>query len=521
MKFDELKLDSRLQEGIRKAGFTDLMEVQEKSLVLTLEGRDVFAQSQTGTGKTAAFLITILELFIQNRFRNRQAVIIVPTRELAVQIENEAKILASATDIRVGSFFGGVGYAPQQKMLAEKIEIIVGTPGRLIDLSQSHNLDFKRTSILVIDEADRLFDMGFLPDLRRMLKRMPPRSHRMTMLFSATLNTRVWQLAWEYMNQPEEIIVNPEKLTVDEITQELYHVAKAEKINLLLGVLNKSRPESALIFTNTKQGAVELAQRLSHNGLQCQFIIGDLPQRRRLQTIGELKSGKLKFLVATDVAARGLHIEDLDMVVNYDLPEDPEAYVHRIGRTARAGRRGKAVSFACERFVYSLESIESLIGMKIPVLWAEEGLFSEDKSAHIRFGAHYSHYTRRNESHRSEGRRQAGRSGGGPRGASHRSTYNSPHGHSRPANAKSDQSKHKHPAPRPHPPPRSHPAPRIQPAKSKASLEDRLRRYREKYGEEFKLSTEELAKPSAKNETKKNEGFWKRIFRPNRSKKED
>ncbi len=386
MKFNEFDLHEDLLKGIANTGFVECMKVQEETLKYTLGKRDVYVQSQTGSGKTAAFLITIFELFKRGDVPRQRALVIVPTRELAVQIEREAKDIGSFLPYRIGSVYGGVGYGEQLQMLKEGYEILIGTPGRLIDLAQSKKLALRDTSILVIDEADRLFDMGFLPDIRKMLRNMPDSSERMTMLFSATLNTRVWQVSWEYMNDPAEIVMNPEQLTVDEITQELYHISRDEKVSLLLGILKKEKPENALIFTNTKSGAYDLAQRLSHNGYPCLFIIGDLPQKKRIRVIDQLKAGELKFLVATDVAARGLHVDDLALVVNYDLPEDPENYVHRIGRTARAGNTGKAISLACERFVYGLEAIEKLIGMKIPVRRIDDDLLVEDKSAGMSFG---------------------------------------------------------------------------------------------------------------------------------------
>ena len=380
MYFTELSLDGDLLRGIADADFTECTPVQEKTFAETLEKRDVYVQSQTGSGKTAAFLIAIFEHFKRETFDTNRAVVIVPTRELAVQIEAEAKLLGSHLPFRVGSFYGGVGYEHQLRMLEQGCEIVIGTPGRLIDLNQRKKLDFRDSSIVVIDEADRLFDMGFLPDLRKMMKRMPHSEKRLTMLYSATLNTRVWQLAWEYMHEPVQIIMNPENLTVAEVHQELYHVSSSEKFRLLLGILDRENATNILIFTNTKSEAEVVSRRLEYNGYHSRFIIGDLPQKRRIRLIDEMKAGKLQILVATDVAARGLHINDLPLVVNYDLPEDPEGYVHRIGRTARAGKAGKAITLACERFVYSLESIEELIDSKIPTEWHNESLLLEDKS---------------------------------------------------------------------------------------------------------------------------------------------
>ncbi len=293
-------------------------------------------------------------------------------------------------------------------MLRKGVDVVIGTPGRLIDLNQSGKLRFDDIGILVIDEADRLFDMGFLPDLRRMIKKLPPTGSRQTMLYSATLSGKVRDLAAEYMTDPAEVEVAPEQVTVQTVTQMLYHVDRDEKMKLLLGILKKENPGSALIFTNMKTRAAEVAKRLAHNGFTCEYIIGDLPQSKRLSIINAMKSGQLHILVATDVAARGLHINDLDLVVNYDLPEDPEAYVHRIGRTARAGKSGKAITIVCERYVYGLEAIEALINVKIPVAVATDDDFLEDASAGIRF-----HDDRRRPGSDSRGGRSADRGGRG------------------------------------------------------------------------------------------------------------
>jgi ATP-dependent RNA helicase RhlB len=368
--------------GINDAGFTVCTPVQEATFKHSLQGRDVCAQSQTGTGKTAAFLITILQNLKDQK--GSKAMIIVPTRELAVQVESEAALLGAHLDYKVACIYGGVGYKSQEQQLRQGANIIVGTPGRIIDLNRSGKLSYKDIGILVIDEADRLFDMGFIADLRRMLRAMPPVHKRQTMLFSATLSFLVKELAWQYMNNPVEVEIAPEQLTVDTVTQELYHVGNEEKMNLLLGILGKERPKNCLIFTNMKQTAEEVSRRLRMNGFTCEFITGDLPQKKRLEVIDGIKNGRIPLLVATNVAARGLHVDDLDLVINYDIPEDCEDYVHRIGRTARVGKDGKAISLVCENYVYALDSIEKYLGMKIPVIWPEESLFLEDKSFRAR-----------------------------------------------------------------------------------------------------------------------------------------
>jgi len=382
MKFTEFNLNQNLLQGIEDAGFTDCLPVQERTIDQVLLGKDVMVQSQTGSGKTAAFLVPIFELFSREAYKNsKRALIIAPTRELAVQIEDEAKLLGSHLNIRTGCFYGGVGYERQEHLLNKGVDVVIGTPGRLIDLNQTKKLTFENIGVLVIDEADRLFDMGFLPDLRRILKKMPGVGSRQTMLFSATLSSKVQELAFEYMHDPASIEITPENITVETVTQRVYHVSLDEKMKLLIGLLKKENPESALIFTNMKTKAAEVARRLTHNGFGCEYIIGDLPQKKRLNIINAMKTGKIRILVATDVAARGLHINDLDLVVNYDLPANPESYVHRIGRTARAGKEGKAITLVCERYVYGLEPIESLINMKIPVAWPTDEDFAADVTA--------------------------------------------------------------------------------------------------------------------------------------------
>ena len=388
MKFTELNLSPEVIKGVDKAGFVDCTMVQEKVLPTSLTGKDVMVQSKTGSGKTAVFLLTIFQRHLASGRKSR-ALVVSPTRELAVQIEEDAKLLSSGIDgYRVGCFYGGVGYEAQNNEIKEGLDLYVGTPGRLLDYAKSRKIDFRQFDTVVLDEADRMFDMGFYPDIRNMFGMMRDKSGRQTMLFSATLSTKVRNLAWNYMNDPKEIEVQPEEITVKNITQELYHVTRSEKFSMLLSILKKIDPQSCLIFTNTKDMAVEVSRRLNMNGYKTEYLMGDMAQSKRLETLDRMKEGKIHFLVATDVAARGLQIDDLELVVNYDIPEDFENYVHRIGRTARAGKSGIAVTLACETYIYGLEAIENYIQMKIPVHWADEdGLESvEDKSE----GYHYS-----------------------------------------------------------------------------------------------------------------------------------
>ena len=415
MTFHELDLDPKLLQAIDELGFTQCTPVQEQTFVYSLIGADVAVQSQTGTGKTAAFLISIFQSFLEQRsLDDCIALIVAPTRELADQIEDDARQLGKHLDFPIASFYGGVGYAKQERALQDGVRVAIGTPGRLLDFADQRKLDLRKVGILVIDEADRLFDMGFIPDLRRLIRQMPGRDERVTMLYSATLSTRVKTLAFDYMRSPAEISITPERVTVDEISQELYHVARERKFSLLLGLMARDQPGNALIFTNTKQAAFELATRMQRNGLGCEYIIGDLPQSKRQSLIDQLKAGELRYLVATDVAARGLHIEGLDLVVNYELPEHSENYVHRIGRTARAGRSGKAVALACQEWVFALQGIEEFIRTPIPVSKATDDLYVEDLTGGAWLG-HYQGGRGRDDRNRDDRRR-----GGGSRGPARR-----------------------------------------------------------------------------------------------------
>jgi ATP-dependent RNA helicase RhlB len=381
MYFKELNLNPPLLRGIAERGYTVLTQVQEETLARTLQGEDVAVQSQTGTGKTAAFLITIFERMLATRPEARKkALIICPTRELAVQIEGEANLLNAHLGLSIGCFYGGVGYATQLGLLKNGVDVIIGTPGRLLDLSDSGRLSLKDVGYLVIDEADRLFDMGFLPDLRKIIRKMPERGRRQSMLFSATLNRVSRLVAAEYLNHPVAIECTPEQLTVDTITQELYHVKSHIKLNLLLGLLKRDAPRNVLIFANMRHVAFRVAKELEANGYRSFHLTGDLPQNDRLRIMNNFMAGKFPILVATDLAARGLHIDDLEMVVNYDIPQDFENYVHRIGRTARAGKGGKAITLASEGTDDHLEAIEKFIGAKIPVRKVTDDMFARDLS---------------------------------------------------------------------------------------------------------------------------------------------
>ncbi len=384
MNFADFNLNEKLLAGIASCAYTECTPVQEQVLKLSQDGADLYVQSQTGTGKTAAYLVSIIQEILKDEEDNRgKALIMVPTRELAVQVEEEAKALLSALELKPFSFYGGIGYEKQIEALKRGVDIIVGTPGRLIDLNESKHLDFSAVRFLVIDEADRMFDMGFYPDLRTLIKVLPPSEQRQTMLFSATLNSYVKNLAWEYTRDAKEIVIEAENITVSEIGQELIHVSSDDKMRLLLGILQNEQPKSAIVFCNTKRSCEVVSKRLVLNGMNSGFIIGDLPQAKRLKILNDFKDGSLSILVATDVAARGIDVNDLAMVINFDLPNEAENYVHRIGRTARAGKSGKSYTFCSEQDVYSLPPIERFIDMQIPSKVADAAMLAEDKSAGV------------------------------------------------------------------------------------------------------------------------------------------
>ena len=369
-------------KGLETAGYEKCTPVQEQVLTCGLSGDDLYVQSQTGTGKTASYLVLMLQqLLTKEELAGKKALIMVPTRELAVQVEEEAKTLISGTNLKTGSFYGGVGYEKQTALLQKNIDILVGTPGRVIDLCESGAMDLSSVAFLVVDEADRMFDMGFYPDLRKLIKILPAMENRQTMLFSATLNTYVKNLAWEYTENAKEVTIEAEHITIDEIDQVLLHVSSDEKTKLLVGILKNENPESVIIFCNTKRSSEVIAKRLKINGIEAEYIIGDLPQSKRLAVLKSFKEGTLKCLVATDVAARGIDVDDLQMVINYDLPSEAENYVHRIGRTARAGKSGKAYTFCSEQDVYNLPAIERYLGYAIPATMAAPEMMQEDASA--------------------------------------------------------------------------------------------------------------------------------------------
>lgn len=386
LRFEDLDLPPQVLAGIKDAGLTFCTPIQAEALPLTLAGKDVAGQAQTGTGKTAAFLLTVLSRLVSLPDRNPQipsALIVAPTRELAVQIYEDARILGGHTGLSVAQVMGGIDYEKQAETLKKGVDIVICTPGRIIDYLKQGIFKTEGIRVLVIDEADRLFDLGFTRDMRYILKRLPHYDKRLSMLFSATLSYKILALTYDYMNLPEFIAVTPEEVTAEGIEQSLFHVSSQEKLPLLLGLLERESWHRVLIFTNTKADVEWLTRKLRGNGLAAEGITGDLPQRNRLSLMARFKGGSIKILVATDVASRGIHVEDISHIVNYDLPQNAENYIHRIGRTARAGKTGKAISLACEECVFHLEPIEELLGSKIPVVWPQEDWFKQDKAGRV------------------------------------------------------------------------------------------------------------------------------------------
>ena len=383
LKFDTLGLAEPLLQSVREAGFKACTPIQAETLPLLLAGRDVAGQAQTGTGKTAAFLLALFNRLLTHpapasRKKNQpRALVIAPTRELAVQIHKDATVLGAHTGLSMAVVYGGEDYEKQRNRVAEGVDLLIGTPGRLIDYMKQHVFDLHIAEVLVLDEADRMFDMGFIADVRFLLRRLPHPTQRLSMLFSATLSHRVMELSYEHMNNAEFVRIEPDKVTADNVRQSLYFPASNEKLPLLIGLLRKIDPHRTMVFVNTKRVAEDVVATLNGNSFKSEVLSGDVPQNKRLRLLREFTSGELPILVTTDVASRGLHIPDVSHVFNYDLPQDAEDYVHRIGRTARAGAFGDALSFACEEYSFSLPDIEQYIGHSIPRATLEPGLLPE------------------------------------------------------------------------------------------------------------------------------------------------
>jgi len=372
LRFDSLPLQETVRAGIRDAGFEFCTPIQASTLPIALKGHDVAGQAQTGTGKTAAFLVAAYERLLSTQApagekRQPRLFALAPTRELAVQIANDAEVLGKHTGLRIGIAFGGTDYEKQRKRLESGVDLLIGTPGRIIDYFKQGVFKLDQVEVAILDEADRMFDLGFIKDIRYLLRRLPEPHKRLNMLFSATLSQRVMELAYEHMNEPELIRIEPDKVTADRVRQAIFFPSNEDKMPLLVGLVREMGSGRIMIFVNMKREAERVQDYLEANDIHAKAISGDVPQNKRLRMLMDFQSGELAVLIGTDVASRGLHVPDVQYVINYDLPQDAEDYVHRIGRTARAGAAGDAISLGCETYVMSLPDIEEYIGHKIPV----------------------------------------------------------------------------------------------------------------------------------------------------------
>ena len=405
-KFADFSLNEGIKTALNESGFEFCTPIQAMSLPILLQKKDIAGQAQTGTGKTLAFLVATFEHLLSTpipegrQINQPRAMIMAPTRELAIQIAKDATLLAKHTGLKVGIVYGGESYDVQRKVLDQGIDILIGTTGRIIDYVRQGIINLSAIQAVVLDEADRMFDLGFIKDIRFLFRRMPDAKSRLNMLFSATLSMKVQELAYDHMNEPEKVVIAPNEKTSKNIREEIFYPSTEEKMKLLLSLLEEDWPEKAIIFSNTKHSCENVWSWLSGDGHRVGLLTGDVPQKKRIRILEQFTTGELDILVATDVAARGLHISDVSHVYNYDLPDDCEDYVHRIGRTGRAGKKGVSVSFACEEYALNLPAIEEYITHSIPVVNYDSEALLDDIPAPIRI-------------HRKHNTRPQGRSGSG------------------------------------------------------------------------------------------------------------
>ena len=381
--FARLNLPDELGQAIIELGFDSCTPAQNEVLPHSLDGKDIIAQAQTGTGKTAAFLISIITYDLENpTYEERDpgtpfALVVAPTRELVIQITKDARTLTKFTDIEVASLVGGMDYEKQRSQLKSPIDIIVATPGRLLDFARSGTADLGQVEILILDEADRMLSMGFIPDVKAIVARTPRKQQRQTQLFSATLSEDIRRLAASWTLDPVRIEIAPEQVAVDTVDQRVFLTSEDEKYTVLYNLIDFYNLNRVLVFVNRRDESRELESKLKRHGFNAGLLAGDVPQKKRLRTLEDFRSGKIKVLVATDVAGRGLHIEDISHVVNYNLPEDPEDYIHRIGRTGRASAEGISITLACESDAFMLPNIETLLGRTLNCQHPPEELIAE------------------------------------------------------------------------------------------------------------------------------------------------
>lgn len=421
-KFADFSLQTEIKTALNESGFEYCTPIQALSLPILLQKKDIAGQAQTGTGKTLAFLVATFNHLLttpipEGRELNQpRAIIMAPTRELAIQIAKDADLLAKHTGLKVGIVYGGESYDVQRKVLDKGVDILIGTTGRIIDYVRQGVINVSAIQAVVLDEADRMFDLGFIKDIRFLFRRMPDAKSRLNMLFSATLSMKVQELAYDHMNEPEKVEIAPNEKTSKNIKEEIFYPSMDEKMRLLLTLIEEDWPEKAIVFSNTKHSCENLWSWLEGDGHRVGLLTGDVPQKKRIRILEQFTEGKLDILVATDVAARGLHISDVSHVYNYDLPDDCEDYVHRIGRTGRAGKKGVSVSFACEEYALNLPAIESYIDHAIPVTNYDSEALLDDIPAPIRV-------------HRKHNSRPQGRSGTG--GKPRSGSRNAPRRHDR------------------------------------------------------------------------------------------
>ena len=379
-RFANLELSDIILQGLTDAGFNQCTPIQDRALPLLLRDKDIAGQAQTGTGKTATFLLAMFQRLINDeseKIKNPRAIVLAPTRELAIQIHKDALLLSKHLELKFALIYGGTDYQKQLDKIKSNVDVIIGTPGRIIDFYRQNAFTLDNIQVMVMDEADRMFDLGFIKDIRFLLRRMPEADKRLNMLFSATLSYKVTELAYEHMNNPVLIRIESEEVTSKAIDQYAFCPSNEQKLPLLVGILNNHQPQRSIIFVNTKRCAERLDDYLNANGYKTAALSGDVPQDKRQRLLTDFQENKITLLIATDVAARGLHIADVSHVFNYDLPQDVEDYVHRIGRTARFGASGVAISFICEEYAYSMPDIEDYIEQKIPVLPITDDLLAD------------------------------------------------------------------------------------------------------------------------------------------------
>ena len=416
LRFDSLDLHSTLREGIVDAGFEFCTPIQASTLPIALKQHDVAGQAQTGTGKTAAFLIAAFQRLLSSSVapeggdtrKQPRIFILAPTRELAIQIAKDAEVLGRHTGFRIGLAYGGTGYEQQRRTIEDGVDLLVGTPGRIIDYFKQGVFKLSEVEVVILDEADRMFDLGFIKDIRYLLRRLPTPEKRLNMLFSATLSMKVMELAYEHMNEPELIRIEPDKVTADRVRQAIFFPSNPDKMRLLVGLIREMGSGRIMVFVNMKREAERVQAYLQANGIDASAISGDVPQKKRMSLLKRFQNGELSVLIGTDVASRGLHIPDVQCVINYDLPQDSEDYVHRIGRTARAGASGDAISFGCETYAVALPDIEKFIGHKIPVAnYNPDDLPELKKPPYSKSRSSRPHQNRRSSGNKGGGRHRA------------------------------------------------------------------------------------------------------------------